>query len=389
MRLSPTRVGLMLASVLSMNAIAQDGSEQAATDYEVIEAPALTSNKIKDSVLIEVASTGQHLVAVGAHGNIIYQQDNTWQQAAVPTSVLLTSVTFANNTVGYATGHHGVVIKTEDGGKSWQRVMDGFQLLELESAFFQQKVTDLEEELANNDDPNGDIAWDLDTAKFQLETVKQAQQESGPTKPFVDIAALDENKAIAVGAYNTIIMTTDGGASWQLLNDHLDNPDGFHLNSIARHDNQLFIAGEAGTAYRSLDGGDNWEAVPPPYPGSFFGAHFGSNGRLWLYGLRGNVFYSDDFGDSYVKVDANVDVNLSAGYEDDNGHQWLVGNSGTIVEIDPELQATEHRHPSSSVLTDIIHSGNEKVITGRSGLMFWPARVSKQQEAVPTAQGAQ
>ncbi|RUO77648.1 WD40/YVTN/BNR-like repeat-containing protein [Idiomarina seosinensis] len=395
MRLSPTHVGLLLTGLLSMNAIAQEGSTDtgSAAEYDVIEAPAITAKveKIKQSALIEIAAAGDKLVAVGAHGNIIHRESdgNTWQQASVPTSVLLTSVQFFNEQIGWATGHHGVLLKTKDGGKSWQRVLDGFRLLDLEIAFYKQQVSELEQQLETAEDAEvGDLEWDLDTAKFQLETVQQAKQESGPTKPFLDIVAINKQTAIAVGAYNTIVRTDDGGQNWQLLNDRLDNPNGFHLNAITASQQQLYIAGEAGTAYRSKDSGNSWEAVAPPYQGSFFGAHFDNQDRLWVYGLRGNLFYSNDLGDSYQQVDSAVDVNLSAGFSDRDGHQWLVGNSGVIVELDTELNATEHRHPSSSVLTDIIPLQNEKIVIGRSGLMYWPARMSKE-EAVITAQGAQ
>lgn len=158
---------------------------------------------------------------------------------------------------------------------------------------------------------------------------------------------------------------------------------GFTSNGV-----QLFIAGEAGTAYSSDDNGETWQAVPPPYPGSFFGAHFDNQGRLWTYGLRGNIFYSDDLGASYTKIESEATANLSAGYTDAEGNQWLVGNSGTLVKIDAELTAKEYSHPSNAVITDIIQVGDEKVLTGRSGLLYWPARISKE-EAVLTAQGAQ
>lgn len=377
MRLSPTHVGLMLASVLSMNTIAQEGSNQtgSASQYDVIEAPAITSNIIQQSVLIEVTATEQRLVAVGAHGNIIYRHrddNNTWQQAAVPTSVLLTSVEFASNRVGWATGHHGVIIKTTDGGENWQRVLDGFQLLELEETFYQTKVADLEQQLETaSDSDKGDLEWDLDNAKFQLETVQRALNDSGPSKPLLDIIPLGSERAIAVGAYNTIVETRDGGESWTLLNDQLDNPNGFHLNAISRSGQQLFIAGEAGTAYRSRNNGSDWEAVAPPYSGSFFGSHFDSQGRVWLYGLRGNVFYSTDLGDSYQAVEAGVEGQISGGYSDQQGQQWLVGNSGTIIRIDQDLQAKDFTHPSSSVLTDLIPTAEGLVLTGRSGLMHW------------------
>lgn len=393
MRLSPTHVGLLLAGTLSMNAIAQEGSTDstAAAEYEVIEAPAITSNKIKDSVLIEVARAGDRLVAVGAHGNIIYQSgdDNTWQQAAVPTSVLLTSIDFSDAQTGWATGHHGVIIKTTDGGKRWQTVLDGFTLLEREIAFYQQQVAELEAAIETADSADvGDLEWDLDTAKFQLENAQQALQESGPSKPFLDLVALDAATAFAIGAYGTLVKTEDGGATWQLLNDRLDNPDGFHLNAISQFGDALFIAGEAGTAYRSTDLGKTWQAVPPPYPGSFFGTHFDANGRVWLYGLRGNIYYSDDLGDRYQAIDSPANDNLSGGFSDANGHQWLVGNSGAIVEIDPQLNTKQHSHPSNSVITDIIADGDEKILTGRSGLMYWPARISED-SAELAAQGAQ
>lgn len=394
MRLSPTHVGLLLAGMVSMNAIAQEGSADSgsAAEYEVIEAPALTSNKIKESVLIEVANAGKRLVAVGAHGNIIVSASadgNTWEQASVPTSVLLTSVDFSDAKHGWATGHHGVIIRTTDGGNNWQRVLDGFRLMELEIDFYQQKVEQLQQRVAQADPAQvSDLEWELDTAKFQLETVQQAQQDSGPTKPFLDIVALDENTALAIGAYGTLVKTADGGQSWTILNNRLDNPNSFHLNAISQDGQRLFIAGEAGTAYSSSDLGETWQAVPPPYSGSFFGAHFDNRGRLWIYGLRGNIFYTDDLGASYTAIDSDADSNLSAGYTDAKGHQWLVGNSGAIIEIDTDLNATAYSHPSNSVITDIIQSGDEKILTGRSGLMFWPAHMSKK-VAETTAQGAQ
>ncbi|MGM0481679.1 MAG: WD40/YVTN/BNR-like repeat-containing protein [Pseudomonadota bacterium] len=381
MRLSPTHVGLLLTGLLSVNTIAQEGSvsTSAATDYEVIEAPALTSTptKIKSSVLIEIAAAGDRLVAVGDYGNIIYRspEDSTWQQASVPTSVLLTSVTFFNDLVGYATGHHGVILKTTDGGKSWQRVLDGFKLLQLEKTFFQQQVAALEKQLARADDADiDDLEWDLDTAKFQLETVQLAINESGPTKPFVDIVAMSAEHVIAVGAYNTLVSSQNGGQQWQLLNNRLDNPDGYHLNSVAANGEQVFIAGEAGTAYRSRDSGQNWESVAPPYSGSFFGTHFADNGRVWLYGLRGNVFYSDSFGDRYQAVDTGVGDNISGGFTQANGDTWLVGNSGIVLEIESDGAIHEHRHPSNSVLTDIVPANDEKILTGRSGMLYWPVK---------------
>ena len=52
--------------------------------------------------MLDASNTGERIVAVGARGLIAYSDDDaqTWQQASVPVSLTLTSVFFANPTIG-------------------------------------------------------------------------------------------------------------------------------------------------------------------------------------------------------------------------------------------------------------------------------------------------
>ena len=59
------------------------------------------------------------------------------------------------------------------------------------------------------------------------------------------------------------------------LKDRIDNPDGMHLYGITESNGKLFVAGEVGVLFRSLDKGLTWEALESPYDGSFFSV-FGS-----------------------------------------------------------------------------------------------------------------
>ena len=385
MRLSPTHIGLLLSGVLSTFAFAQETDVSSQQGFDVIYAPAMqaSSELIIKNPLIATAKLSNRLVAVGSHGNIITREidNNTWQQANVPTSVLLTSIDFESDTVGYAAGHHGVVLKTTDAGDSWQRVFDGFDLLDLEIKFYQQRITELEQQIAEDGDESGDLQWALDDANFYLENAQRAKQETGPSKPLLDIKILANGNILAVGAYNTLLLSQDKGETWSLISDRLDNPNGFHLNAIASYNNTVFIAGEAGTAYASQDNGESWRSVAPPYDGSLFGAHFDNQGRLWTYGLRGNIFVSDDLGARYDNVDSPADANLMSGYGDSNGTQWIVGNSGVILEISPELEVTEHTHPSSAVFGDMVEFNGEKVLTSRSGIYYWPAKSTDSETA--------
>ncbi|OIN02076.1 hypothetical protein BFR57_08480 [Idiomarina sp. MD25a] len=385
MRLSPTRFGLLLSGVLSTFAFAQETDVSSQQGFDVIYAPAMqaSSKLIIKNPLIATAKLSNRLVAVGSHGNIITRDldSNTWKQANVPTSVLLTSVDFASDSIGYAAGHHGVILKTTDGGDTWQRIFDGFDLLDLEVAFYQQRIAELEQKIAAEGDESGDLQWALDDAKFYLENAQRAKQETGPSKPILDIKTLANGDVLAVGAYNTLLVSQDKGTTWQLISGRLDNPNGFHLNAIATQGDNVFIAGEAGTAYASRDNGESWLSVAPPYDGSLFGAHFDNQGRLWTYGLRGNIFVSDDLGERYTAIDSPADANLMSGYADTQGTQWIVGNSGVILAITPSLDVTEHTHPSSAVFGEMVEFNGEKVLTSRSGIYYWPAKTTQSETA--------
>jgi len=389
MRLSLTPLGVLLGAVFSTAVIAQD-SGTTMTDYDVISAPALSSDRIKSEVLIEVTAVGPRLVAVGEHGNIIWKENDDWQQAKVDTSVLLTSIAFADEQNGWATGHHGVIIKTEDGGKTWKRQLDGFELMTLEKRYYENRIVKLNEQLDATDDEDviSELEFQLEEFQFQVSNIEVAE-EDGPSKPFLDLYTKDSKTVMAIGAYGTFLKTEDGGKNWQVISGQLENPGGYHLNNIFGRDDDLYIVGEAGLAFASSDGGANWKTLQSPYRGSLFGGHLDSSGRLWVYGLRGNAFVSEDNGESFKTIDTGTRVNLSAGAITKSGTQLIVGHSGTILEIDEQLEVKNRTHPSGSVMTDIIEiAEGEWIMTGRSGLLHWPAKVTEE-EALATQQGVQ
>jgi len=391
MRSSFAQFGLLLGALFSTAVYAQDGNTTTNTDYEVISAPALSSDEIEREVLIEIASNGQQLVAVGAHGNVIRQDESgSWIQANVDSSVLITSVDFASEEKGWATGHHGVILTTEDGGQTWTRQLDGFQLMALEKAFYQKKVATLQDRLETEEDDEviSELEWQLEEMQFQISNIEVAEEE-GPSKPFLDILAVDEQTAFAIGAYGTFLKTADGGANWQVISDKLENPGGYHLNAIIARNSDFFIVGEAGLLFSSENSGEDWTRLESPYRGSLFGAHLDNANNLWVYGLRGNAYVSEDKGQSFEQIETGTSVNLSAGVATDSGEQLIVGHSGTILKVDAALNVELLRHPSGSVMTDIVVvNDGEWLMTGRSGLLHWPAKVTEE-EALASQQGAQ
>jgi len=77
--------------------------------------------KADSSLLLDVARTSDGYVAVGERGHILISADgNQWQQMPVPTRSTLTTVSAQGNQV-WAAGHDGVIVHSSDGGRTWER----------------------------------------------------------------------------------------------------------------------------------------------------------------------------------------------------------------------------------------------------------------------------
>ena len=61
-----------------------------------LESPSFATDKAHKSLLLDITRVGNRLVAVGAHGHVVYSDDSgqSWIQAKTPSSVTLTSVYF-------------------------------------------------------------------------------------------------------------------------------------------------------------------------------------------------------------------------------------------------------------------------------------------------------
>ena len=184
------------------------GGAGAAEPLPAVEAPLAI-----ESLLLDGAAAGPRLVVVGERGHVLVSTDNgaSWKQARVPTRALLTAVHMHDERIGFAVGHDAVILRTGDGGESWR-------------------------------------------------LVHYAPEEE---RPLLDVWFRDERTGFAVGAYGYFLTTGDGGDTWT---SRAVSEDDFHLNALApAGPGRLFLAAEAGVAYRSDDGGATWRTLSPPY----------------------------------------------------------------------------------------------------------------------------
>lgn len=327
--------------------------------------PALPSDRASSGLLLEVARSGNRLVAVGERGRILWSDDGgqAWTQATVPVSLAITSVAFTRDGNAWATAHDGYLLRSADNGATWTIGLSGSDVAALSVGAIEKQVEALRASLEDaSPDERQDIEWALDEALFALDEATLAVDE-GMTTPLLKVWFADANTGYALGAYNVFLRTDDGGATWASHSYRLDNPDKYHLYDIARSTaGTLLLAGEAGTLLRSLDDGATWERIETPYPGSFFGTVATGDGGLLIFGLRGNVFRSMDEGASWVDVETHDSRTLMCGSA--SGDVVVLAGASGVVLLSRDAGKTFRVVPTegSRVYSDLIMNPDGSVM---------------------------
>lgn len=272
-------------------------AQQEAEDRKATEAAAAAADQVvdkpraaymvplaADDLMLDVTKAGGRAVAVGSHGDIVISDDGVnWTQSPSPVRQLLTAVTFANASDGWAVGHDAVIVHTADGGKTWT----------------------------------------LQSYEPKLQA------------PLLNVFFLDAQRGFAMGAFGLLRETMDGGRTWKDVSADSIRTDQLNFyDMIKLDDGSLLIAGEQGMLGLSVDQGANWQKLKSPYPGSYFGAlPAGKSGAL-VFGLRGTAYITDDVVNGpWRQVQTNTKASFFGGVRQADGSFILVGGAGTIMRI--------------------------------------------------------
>lgn len=293
-----------------------------AADIHLLQQPSSLSVKADRSVQLGTAQAGARLVSVGERGLVLVSDDNgkTWQQRQTPVSVTLTRVAFVNDQTGWAIGHAGVVLATQDGGNTWVKQLDGQQAAALERDAAQANAT------ANAGDA---------TVQRRLADAQRLVAD-GADKPLLALHFLDARRGLVVGAFGMGFATADGGQTWQSVMGALGAANGRHLYGIHAQGDNLLLVGEQGLVLQSSNGGNSFSRLPFPGKGSLFGALGNHKGdALLVYGLKGHAYRSTDAGAQWDRIDMPP-VSLVAGLRLKDGTMLLADESGQLRRSDDD-----------------------------------------------------
>lgn len=229
-------------------------------------------------LVIDATRAGQRLVAVGEWGAIRISDDRgaNWQSVRTPTEETLTAVQFLDASRGWAVGHHGTVLASSDGGRSWALL----------------------------------------------------SPEPPSPETLLGVSFLDVNNGFVVGSFGTLLHSADGR---HFVPRDIGQGDR-HLKAVNSHaSGRVVIASEEGAVFCSADRGATFKLSNTGYRGSFWGALALPGGAL-VYGMRGTVYRSDDDCRSWTQLTTRTQAGLSAAAQLSPQNIVLAGADGAVLE---------------------------------------------------------
>jgi photosystem II stability/assembly factor-like uncharacterized protein len=305
--------GLVLAVLMAASALAPAAQQASDEKPQLRIQPAEHSDAATSSQILGATRAGKRIVAVGDHGIVLLSDDEgkTFRQAgSVPIDSTLTAVSFVDGRTGWAVGHWGAILRTQDGGETW----------------------------------------------------KLQRSDTSVDQPLFSVYFKDANEGWAVGLWSLMLHTTDGGATWSTV--QLPPPEGQkkadrNLYAIfADPKGNLFVACEQGRVMRSTDGGKNWTYAETHYAGSFWTGLSLQDGVLLVGGLRGTIYRSADGGDSWQASQTQFKSSITDIIEVAGKRIIAVGLDGVTLEShDDGVTFSGKQRSDRSALTAVLDVG--------------------------------
>lgn len=231
--------------------------------------------------------------AVGNGGTILHTTDGgtTWVKQESPVPFFHMGVHFATPLKGWIASERTHILYTEDGGSTWQ-VQFRDEDYKLKAIAFSDElhgwaVGEYGYTYATRD---GGKTWEHQNGHFRID------DETGELQTGVflfDVAAIDSNRAVAVGADGLVLKTTDGGMSWNKLKTGAPKT---HLFGVTAEEGGTIVISGKGVYQYSNDNGQTWHAIKcqptMEYSWLYAVSHRGT-GKFAAVGESGAIYLSD------------------------------------------------------------------------------------------------
>jgi len=280
----------------SAHAVSEAVSENSFQD--TLSVPAMRMDgalKLENQPIMAVTVVKGKIIGVGLRGLIVLSDDggHTWHQAQVPVQSDLTAVAFPTAHRGWAVGHDGVILATSDGGETWVKQLDGKMVIQPMVAYYQKLVD----------------AGDVNMQRY-LDQIR-LNYRIPASLPYLGVFFENEQVGYVVGSFGSIMMTQDGGKTWEPWLHRTDNEKFLTMNDIRQIGSALYAIGERGAIWKLDKTKQRFSLLSTGYSGTFFGIA-GYENTVLAVGIGGTIYRSIDGGAKWQEIkNATVTTNLT------------------------------------------------------------------------------
>lgn len=271
----------------------------------------------------------ENLWAVGELGLILRSTDggDSWNPVPSGTTRNLYTVEFLNQDTGWVAGDDdfsaSTVLRTTDGGGSWvaQSLSGGGAIPIYDLDFIRGPE---EDSILGYITGGLGFTWKTRDLGDHWETVRNNCENTFYSSFFVNRDTGWFVGTPSVAEPYTIMRTTDGGESWE----EQTNPTDQNLRGVCFGSDQQGIAvGLVGTLLHTSDGGITWEASPDGGSTRWQSVFLNRTGEAWAVGSKSAIAYSSDWGHTWVMQESGLssEVELWEVYFIDGDEGWIVG----------------------------------------------------------------
>lgn len=190
----------------------------------------------------------------------------------------LVAMHFINETTGWVVGGFGAILKTTDGGDTWE-IQRPSSTKPSGRSYYRSKIHFL------NENFGWTVGGPSDTVLITSDG-GQTWLAANLLSDISDVHFINENEGWAVGAKGTIARTSNGGESWIQKQSGTD----IYLSSVFFIDAKNgWVLGGAGTILNTLNGGDTWERQESGIKEYLSDACFIDTKSGWVIGNRGTI----------------------------------------------------------------------------------------------------
>ncbi len=226
----------------------------------------------------EVQFISEKIIYLTAAEELLKSNDggNTWKKIVLNNDLnSITSAYFINSSKGWLLGisdsanyKRGIILKTEDGGKSWGNI---------------SRLSYTAREIEFSDSLHGWLTIN-NTFRKTTDGGKNWKQIFIDTYAHIySIHFIDSENGWAVGTRGDFFRTTDFGDSWIKFDSPLRNT--FYSVHFANKDTGWTV-GEDGAIFRSTNGGVSWFELSNKISSDFLDVDFSSKQKGWLLSFR-------------------------------------------------------------------------------------------------------